>query len=787
MATASRAARATGPREDLYTWEGKDKTGKVVRGEIRATGDAMVQAMLRRQGIQVIKIRKQKMARGGRISEKDIALFTRQLATMMKSGVPLLQAFDIAMKGSGNAALVRLLNDIRTDVETGSNLSQAFAKHPAHFDRLFCNLVAAGEQAGILDGLLDRIATYKEKILAIKSKIKSALFYPAAVVVVAGLVISVMMLFVIPEFKSVFSSFGAELPVPTLMVIAISDAFVAYWYLIFGALIAALVAIAWSYKRSTAMQIAVDRLVLRIPVIGAIIRKATVARWTRTLSTMFAAGVPLVESLDSVGGASGNHVYKVATKQIQSEVSTGTSLTVAMQNANVFPNMVMQMAAIGEESGSLDSMLSKSADIFEREVDEAVASLSSLLEPLIMVFLGVLLGFAVKVPIWPWNWPIAALTSGTRAARHRSLTGPRSRNSCGVEPIGVLPLAKDVLKTLGDLAAAAARFVRRAQADRQSREETGRPFLIGGLSPEWREVERRIELASPTRAPILLRGESGTGKDLVARAIHGASRRVDRPFVAVNCAAIPETLLESILFGHVRGAFTGATTEKIGEFQKADGGTLFLDEVGELPRTLQPKLLRALEERSIRPIGATAEVAVDVRVLAATHRDLAADVEAGRFRADLYYRLNALRLALPPLRDRRDDIAELARHFARTIAAHDDSPPRELTADALDRLRQLPWPGNVRELRNCIEHAVAMATGPRLDVADLPPLPAMRHGDAAVSEWPTLEELEHGYLDRVLAHVGGNRSAAARMLGIDRRTLMRKLAARRGEAAPADE
>jgi type IV pilus assembly protein PilC len=202
MATASRAARATGPKEDLYIWEGKDKTGKVVRGEIRATGDAMVQAMLRRQGIQVIKIRKQKMARGGRISEKDIALFTRQLATMMKSGVPLLQAFDIAMKGSGNAALARLLNEIRTDVETGSNLSQAFSKHPAHFDRLFCNLVAAGEQAGILDGLLDRIATYKEKILAIKSKIKSALFYPTAVVVVAGLVVSVMMLFVIPSSRA---------------------------------------------------------------------------------------------------------------------------------------------------------------------------------------------------------------------------------------------------------------------------------------------------------------------------------------------------------------------------------------------------------------------------------------------------------------------------------------------------------------------------------------------------------------------------------------------------------
>ena len=403
MATASRAARATGPKEDLYIWEGKDKTGKVIRGEIRATGDAMVQAMLRRQGIQVIKVRKQKMARGGRISEKDIALFTRQLATMMKSGVPLLQAFDIAMKGSANAALSRMLNDIRTDVETGSNLSQAFAKHPAHFDRLFCNLVAAGEQAGILDGLLDRIATYKEKILAIKSKIKSALFYPTAVVVVAGLVISVMMLFVIPEFKSVFKSFGADLPAPTLLVIAISDAFVAYWYLIFGAIIAAIVSIAWSYKRSTAMQIAVDRLVLRIPVVGAIIRKATVARWTRTLSTMFAAGVPLVEALDSVGGASGNHVYLVATRQIQGEVSTGTSLTVAMQNADVFPTMVVQMVSIGEESGQLDSMLSKVADFFEQEVDDAVAGLSQLLEPLIMVFLGTVndgLVVAMYLPIF---------------------------------------------------------------------------------------------------------------------------------------------------------------------------------------------------------------------------------------------------------------------------------------------------------------------------------------------------------------------------------------------------
>ena len=403
MATASRAVRATGPKEDLYTWEGKDKTGKVVRGEIRATGDAMVQAMLRRQGIQVSKVKKHKMTRGGRISDKDIALFTRQLATMMKSGVPLLQAFDIAMKGSGNAALSRLLNDIRTDVETGLNLSQAFAKHPVHFDKLFCNLVAAGEQAGILDSLLDRIATYKEKILAIKSKIKSALFYPAAVVVVAGLVVSVMMLFVIPEFKSVFSSFGADLPAPTMMVIAMSDFFVQSWYLVFGALIGAIVFIAWSYKRSTAMQIALDRMLLRFPVIGPIIRKATVARWTRTLATMFAAGVPLVEALDSVGGAAGNYVYLVATRQIQSDVSTGTSLTVAMQSSDVFPTMVVQMVSIGEESGQLDAMLSKVADFFEQEVDDAVAGLSQLLEPLIMVFLGTVIGglvVAMYLPIF---------------------------------------------------------------------------------------------------------------------------------------------------------------------------------------------------------------------------------------------------------------------------------------------------------------------------------------------------------------------------------------------------
>jgi type IV pilus assembly protein PilC len=403
MATATRAMRNIGPKEELFSWEGKDKSGKIMRGEMRATGDTVVQATLRRQGVLVTKIRKQKLSRGGRIGEKDIALFTRQLATMMKSGVPLLQAFDIGIKGSANPALARLLSEVRNDVETGSSLSQAFAKHPVHFDKLFCNLVAAGEQAGILDSLLDRIATYKEKILAIKGKIKSALFYPAAVVVVAALVISVMMLFVIPEFKNVFTSFGADLPAPTLMVIAMSDFFVDYWYVLFGIVIGTVVGISYSYKRSEKMQILVDRAVLKLPVVGDIIRKATVARWARTLSTMFAAGVPLVEALESVGGASGNHVYFSATQQVQGEITTGTSLTVAMQNTTVFPTMVVQMVSIGEESGQLDSMLAKVADFYEQEVDDAVAGLSQLLEPIIMVFLGTVIGglvVAMYLPIF---------------------------------------------------------------------------------------------------------------------------------------------------------------------------------------------------------------------------------------------------------------------------------------------------------------------------------------------------------------------------------------------------
>jgi len=403
MATAAGALRREAVKETVFQWEGRDKTGKSVRGEMRASGEAVVNATLRRQGINVTKVRKQRLAGGKKITEKDIALFTRQLATMMKAGVPLLQAFDIVGKGHANPRVTKLLMDIKSDVETGSSLAAAFRKQPLYFDALFCNLVQAGEQAGILETLLDRLATYKEKILAIKSKIKAALFYPVSIIVVAFVITAVIMIFVIPAFKQVFTSFGADLPAPTLIVMGISDFFVTYWYLIFGILIGGVWGFFELWKRSEAVQIAMDRTLLKAPIFGDIVKKSVIARWTRTLSTMFAAGVPLVEALDSVGGASGNYVYKIATKQIQQEVSTGTSLTAAMGNANVFPNMVVQMTSIGEESGSLDHMLSKVADFYEAEVDDAVEALSSLMEPIIMVVLGTLIGgmvVAMYLPIF---------------------------------------------------------------------------------------------------------------------------------------------------------------------------------------------------------------------------------------------------------------------------------------------------------------------------------------------------------------------------------------------------
>lgn len=402
MATAAGKSASTS-KETIFAWEGKDKSGKTVKGELRAASQTVVNATLRRQGILVTKVKKKSFSTGKKITDKDITLFTRQLATMMKAGVPLLQSFEIVSKGHSNQSVAKLIQDIRTDIETGSSLNQAFRKFPLYFDALFCNLVAAGEQAGILEDLLTRLAIYKEKTQAIKGKIKSALFYPISILVVAFVVTSVIMIWVVPAFKETFKSFGADLPTPTLVVMGISDFFVKYWYLIFGTVGGSLYLFFQAWRRSPQVQKFMDKALLRAPIFGEVIKKATIARWTRTLSTMFAAGVPLVESLDSVGGASGNIVYLEATKKIQTEVSTGTSLTSAMQNVNVFPSMVIQMVAIGEESGALDAMLSKVADFYEAEVDDAVESLSSLMEPLIMAILGVLIGgmvIAMYLPIF---------------------------------------------------------------------------------------------------------------------------------------------------------------------------------------------------------------------------------------------------------------------------------------------------------------------------------------------------------------------------------------------------
>ena len=401
MATA--AAVKGGPKELTFLWEGKDKVGKVVRGEMRAQGVALVNATLRRQGIVVTKVKRQRIGRGGSVGEKDIALFTRQLATMMKAGVPLLQSFEIVGKGASNPAVARLVLAIKTEVETGSTLAAAFRKYPLHFDALFCNLVAAGEAAGILETLLDRLAIYKEKILGIKSKIKAALFYPVAIIAVAFIITAVIMIFVIPAFKSVFASFGADLPGPTLVVMAISEYFVQYWWLIGIVVGGSIWGFLEAWKRSLSVQIFMDRLSLKMPIFGGVIRKSTIARWTRTLSTMFAAGVPLVEALESVAGATGNIVYEDAVMKMRDEVATGQRLQRAMENTGLFPNMVVQMIAVGEESGSLDSMAGKVATFYEEDVDAAVDSMSSLLEPLIMMILGVLVGglvIAMYLPIF---------------------------------------------------------------------------------------------------------------------------------------------------------------------------------------------------------------------------------------------------------------------------------------------------------------------------------------------------------------------------------------------------
>ncbi len=399
---ASKSTHST-PKDHLFEWEGKDRKGKTVRGEVRAISEQQVVATLRRQNVIATKIRKRRMSGMRRIKPKDISVFTRQLASMIKAGVPLLQAFDIVGRGNPNPAVNKLINDIRTDIETGTSMSAAFRKRPQHFDSLYCNMIAAGEAAGILDQMLDRLALYMEKVEGIKSKIKRALMYPVAVFIVAFLVISVIMLFVIPSFKEVFSSFGAELPLPTQMVIALSEFFIDYWWAIFGGIGVGLYLFMRAWRQSYAMQMVMDRLMLRIPVMGDLVRKSVIARWTRTMSTMFAAGVPLVEALESVGGASGNVVYSSATQRIQQEVATGTSLTTAMINTHVFPPMVIQMSAVGEESGALDHMLGKAAEFYEQEVDDMAAGLSSLMEPIIIVVLGTLIGgivVAMYLPIF---------------------------------------------------------------------------------------------------------------------------------------------------------------------------------------------------------------------------------------------------------------------------------------------------------------------------------------------------------------------------------------------------
>jgi type IV pilus assembly protein PilC len=388
-----------------FTWEGTDRTGKKVKGKVVATSEAAVRSELRRQGVVASRVRKQSMLfrKQGKVTAGDIAVFSRQLATMMTAGIPLVQSFDIVGAGHENPAMQKLILAIKGDVEGGTSLADALGKHPLHFDDLFVNLVAAGEQAGALETLLDKIATYKEKTEALKKKIKKALFYPAAVVVVAIVVTTILMLYVIPEFESLFQGFGADLPAFTRMVIDISKFMQSRGWILLVLGVGGVVGFMYAKKRNRGIQHFVDRTMLRLPILGAILHKSAIARYSRTLATTFAAGVPLVEALGSVAGATGNIVYEGAVLKMRDEVATGQRLQRAMENTDLFPNMVNQMIAVGEESGSLDAMASKVADFYEEEVDNAVDSMSSLLEPLIMAVLGVLVGglvIAMYLPIF---------------------------------------------------------------------------------------------------------------------------------------------------------------------------------------------------------------------------------------------------------------------------------------------------------------------------------------------------------------------------------------------------
>ena len=397
------APKKNAAKQQVYSWEGTDKSGKKVKGEISAGGEAQVNAMLRRQGVKVSRVKKQRGSFGKKITDKDIALFTRQLATMMKSGVPLLQAFDIVAKGHNNPSVTKLLFDIKAEVETGSSLTNAFRKYPLYFDPLFCNLVQAGEQAGILDTLLDRLATYKEKILAVKAKIKSAMFYPTAVIIAAFVITAVIMIFVIPAFKDLFNNFGADLPAPTVFVMNLSDFFVAYWWAIFGSIIGTVVGLIEYHKRSKAFREFLDRISLKMPILGDIFALSANARFARTLATMFGGGVPLVEAMRSVAGATGNIVYERAVLEMRDAVSSGQQLNFSMRQTTLFPDMVVQMVAIGEEAGSLSDMLAKVADFYEEELDNKIGMLTTLIEPLVMALLAGIVGslvIAMYLPIF---------------------------------------------------------------------------------------------------------------------------------------------------------------------------------------------------------------------------------------------------------------------------------------------------------------------------------------------------------------------------------------------------
>jgi type IV pilus assembly protein PilC len=395
-------------KQDMFLWEGTDRGGKRVKGEMSGTSDALVKAVLRRQGINPLKVRrKPRSLLGGRgrrrIIPKDVAVFTRQMATMLTAGVPLVQSFEIVGRGHENPAMQELILAIKSDVEAGNNLADSLAKHPLQFDDLYVNLVRAGEQGGILEELMHKIATYKEKVEALKGRIKKAMFYPAAVLVVAFVITTILMIFVIPQFASLFTSFGGDLPAMTQMVISLSDQFVQYWWVIFGVIGLAIVTFVQARRRSRAFRDFLDRTSLRLPLFGELLNKAAIARFARTLGTMFAAGVPLVEAMEAVARASGNVVYEQAILRMRDDVTTGTQLQATMREAGIFPNMVVQMVAIGEESGALDQMLNKVADFYEQEVDNLVDALSSLMEPIIMAVLGVVIGglvVAMYLPIF---------------------------------------------------------------------------------------------------------------------------------------------------------------------------------------------------------------------------------------------------------------------------------------------------------------------------------------------------------------------------------------------------